>query len=175
MTEFMIRVQYWDERTIRQIIAARGSFMTPFMKFISLIGDGYLWGALAVLFSLTVEVPAGWLVFGLLAFTIELLCYKIIKQSTTRPRPFRALPGIQNLVIPQDEYSFPSGHTAAATVAAFLFSIALPALAPFFTILAMLIGLSRIYLGVHYPSDVLMGFTLGAVSIGCSYLIAGPF
>ncbi|NUN71386.1 MAG: phosphatase PAP2 family protein [Bacteroidetes bacterium] len=173
MTPFIMRIQYWDERTIRQIIAARGSVLTPFMKFISRVGDGYVWALLAVLFSVAADVPAGWLSLGLTAFAVELLCYKLIKQTTTRPRPFRALPGIQNLVIPQDEYSFPSGHTAAATVAAFLFGTAIPVLAPFFAALALLIGLSRIYLGVHFPSDVLMGFFLGAFSIGVSTMLHG--
>ncbi len=175
MSQFMVRIQYWDERAIRQIIAARGSFLTPFMKFISRVGDGYIWALLALLFSVAAEVPSGWLAHALTAFAIELLCYKLIKQSTTRQRPFRALPGIQNLVIPQDEYSFPSGHTAAATVAAFLFGTAVPVLAPFFATLALLIGLSRVYLGVHFPSDVLMGFMLGAFSIGASSLLLGAF
>jgi undecaprenyl-diphosphatase len=76
-------------------------------------------------------------------------------------------------VVPQDEYSFPSGHTAAATVSALLFSAAIPVLSPIFFSVAMLIGMSRIYLGVHYPSDVAMGFALGIVSFLFSSVMIG--
>lgn len=171
MNQLMQRIQMWDERTILRIVAQRGLSLTKFMKIISSLGDGYLWSALAVLFYAFTDVSVLWLGTGITAFAVELICYKIIKQSTTRQRPFRRNPSIQNLVIPQDEFSFPSGHTAAATVAAFLFGIAAPALMPIFFSLAVLIGLSRMYLGVHYPSDILMGFALGSFSFSLSYIL----
>jgi undecaprenyl-diphosphatase len=171
MNEMMHSIQGWDERTILRIIARRGLSLTKFMKVVSTMGDGYLWGACAVLFYGVTDVSISWLYVGVTAFAIELILYKLIKQSTTRPRPFRANAGISNLVVPQDEYSFPSGHTAAATVAALLFSMAVPALIPFFFALAAVIGLSRIYLGVHYPSDVLMGFALGVLSFTIALLL----
>jgi len=123
-----------------------------------------------IFYALT-DVTIVWLMVGITAFAIELVCYKIIKQLTTRVRPFQANIGIHNLVEPQDQYSFPSGHTAAATVAALLFSIATPILIPAFLSLAIVIGLSRVYLGVHYPTDVLMGFALGVFSFTIPYNI----
>ncbi len=171
MGRLMQRIQVWDERTILRIIAQRGISLTRFMKLISALGDGYLWSVLAVVFFAFTDVSQRWLFAGISAFIVELICYKIIKQTTTRQRPFRRNPSIQNLVIPQDEFSFPSGHTAAATVAAFLFGIAVPALMPIFFSLAVLIGLSRMYLGVHYPSDILMGFALGSFSFSLSYIV----
>jgi undecaprenyl-diphosphatase len=170
MNQMIHKIQVWDDRTILQVIARRGSILTKFMKFVSSMGDGYLWAALSIIFFYFLELPNTWLLTGLTAFAIELICYKIIKQSTSRQRPFRANASIQNLVVPQDEYSFPSGHTAAATVAALLFSTAVPFLIPFFSLLVLLIGISRIYLGVHYPSDVLMGFTLGVMSFSFAIL-----
>lgn len=171
MQQIMLSIQAWDEQTILRVIAQRGRPMTAFMKGISLAGDGHVWGALAILFFVLTDVHIGWLLTGLTAFAIELTCYKLIKQSTTRQRPFRRNPDIRHLVEPQDEYSFPSGHTAAAVVAALLFGTALPVLMPLFLSLAVLIGISRIYLGVHYPSDVMMGSLLGAVSFTCAYLL----
>jgi undecaprenyl-diphosphatase len=171
MNQIIHSIQLWDERTILRMIALRGLSLTRFMKTVSVMGDGYLWAVLAMMFFAFTGVSPEWLLTGLTAFTVELVFYKIIKQSTTRQRPFRAHPGIVNLVVPQDEYSFPSGHTAAATVAAFLFSIALPVLTPLFFLFAVLIGISRIYLGVHYPSDVLMGFTLGVASFSLAAFI----
>lgn len=171
MDHIIQQIQLWDERTILRIISRRGDPLTRFMKVMSSMGDGYFWGLLAFLFYAAADVSLPWLYTGITAFSIELVCYKIIKQSTTRRRPFKMNPSIQNLVIPQDEYSFPSGHTAAATVAALLFSTALPLLFPLFLTLAVLIGLSRIYLGVHYPTDVLMGFALGSISFSAASII----
>lgn len=171
MHHVMHRIQLWDERTILRVIERRGLTLTRFMKTVSFMGDGYLWGVLAVFFFVFTDVSVQWLYSGLTAFSVELICYKIIKQSTTRQRPFKVNASIQNLVVPPDEYSFPSGHTAAATVAALLFSMAVPALIPLFAALTILIGISRMYLGVHYPSDVLMGFTLGVFSFTLSVFI----
>ncbi|MFA5834649.1 MAG: phosphatase PAP2 family protein [Bacteroidota bacterium] len=164
MGQFKHQIQLWDERTILSIIARRGLTLTKLMKFFSAMGDGYAWIVLAVVFYILTDVSTTWLFVGITAFAAELICYKIIKQSTTRKRPCHAHANIQNLVEPQDQYSFPSGHTAAATVAALLFSVAVPVLIPLFIVSVMLIGLSRIYLGVHYPTDVLMGFALGVFS-----------
>ncbi|MFA6457261.1 MAG: phosphatase PAP2 family protein [Bacteroidota bacterium] len=171
MNQLIQQIQLWDERTITRIISRRGEILTSFMKVISMMGDGYLWMVLAVVFYVLTDVSLPWLEAGVTAFAIELIAYKIIKQSTTRKRPCHANINIINLVIPQDEFSFPSGHTAAATVAALLFSIALPAATPFFVTLTILIGLSRIYLGVHYPSDVVMGFVLGVFSFTIALFI----
>ncbi|MHB1050201.1 MAG: phosphatase PAP2 family protein [Bacteroidota bacterium] len=173
MGQIFQHIQTWDEIAILRIVARRRTSITKFMKFMSLMGDGYLWAVLVVAFYAFSDVTSRWLFVGLAGFAIELIAYKIIKQSTTRQRPYRSNVAILKLVNPQDEYSFPSGHTAAATVSALLFSTELPALAPLFFTAASLIGISRIYLGVHYPSDVVMGFVLGAVSFVLSTVMIG--
>lgn len=164
MTQLIQQIQTWDERTILRLISRRRSAWDGMMKFVSSMGDGYVWMIIiAVMYAFT-DVSVSWLAVGLTAFAIELTCYKLIKQSTTRQRPYKVNTNILNLIVPQDEYSFPSGHTAAATVAAMLFSAAFPVLIPLCAVMTVLIGLSRVYLGVHYPSDVLMGFVLGVFS-----------
>lgn len=98
------------------------------------------------------------------AFGFELLVYKGLKLIFRRSRPFDSHREITSLVAAPDRYSFPSGHTAAAFVSASLLAVSAPALyLPAFG-WATLIGISRIYLGVHYPSDVLAGLALGLLS-----------
>jgi undecaprenyl-diphosphatase len=69
-------------------------------------------------------------------------------------------------VHPADEFSFPSGHTAAAFVMVSILGSFYPVLLLPLVILASFIGISRVYLGVHYPSDVLAGAILGIVCGG---------
>lgn len=90
-----------------------------------------------------------------------------VETSVARSRPYDCIRGLIPLITPPTDYSFPSGHTAASfAVGVLLFRklpkrYGIPAL-----VLAALIGFSRLYLGVHYPSDVLAGALLGT---GISY------
>jgi undecaprenyl-diphosphatase len=66
--------------------------------------------------------------------------------------------------LPSDQFSFPSGHTAAAFAMATLVSFHFPILTLPVIIWALLVGFSRIYLGVHYPTDILAGIVIGVTS-----------
>lgn len=134
------------------------------MRRATRMGDGHLWVVLGMLFWFLHADGVRMLQVLLLAYALERTLYTLGKAAFSRPRPFAVLPDVDFLVPPPDEFSFPSGHTAAAfvmvTVAGTMMPVVLLVLLP----LGLLIGTSRVYLGVHYPSDVLAGAVLGAGS-----------
>ncbi len=80
-----------------------------------------------------------------------------IKRIVNRPRPYITLSDIIPINPPNCKYSFPSGHTCAAFSLAFVLSNGFPAVGVAFIGLAVLVALSRVYLGVHYPTDTVIG------------------
>jgi undecaprenyl-diphosphatase len=93
----------------------------------------------------------------------------LVKDVTHRTRPFVAHPQIDPLYVVHSS-SFPAGHAATAFAGAVLLSSIRPRLAPWFLLLAAAIGCSRVYVGVHYPTDVLAGAALGAAVGGVAAL-----
>ena len=104
-----------------------------------------------------------------LAYTqiVVTLVVHIIKRSIARVRPFNALESICPHKFEKD-YSFPSGHTAATFSAALVLSTFVPVLQMVWFGAAVVVAFSRIYLGVHYPSDVLAG---GMIGVGITGLL----
>ena len=98
---------------------------------------------------------------GITAVAADALSF-LLKDATHRTRPFVAHPAIHPLYVVHSS-SFPAGHAATAFAGAVLLSIVAPRLAPVFLVLASLIAASRVYVGVHYPTDVLAGALLGAL------------
>ena len=91
------------------------------------------------------------------------LLSQALKRSLTRARPDVSIAGFEALAANPDRFSFPSGHTAAAFGVAVAFAGEPPGLGPLALLLAVGIGLSRVYLGAHYPLDVGVGALLGVV------------
>jgi undecaprenyl-diphosphatase len=107
------------------------------------------------------------------AWTLALshLAVQLVKRTVGRPRPSRGT-SIAALIAEPDRFSFPSGHAAAAMSVALMYGLAFPALAPLLLPLALLVGFSRVALGVHYPGDVVVGQAM-AVATGLLVLAAG--
>ncbi|MEX0735104.1 MAG: phosphatase PAP2 family protein [Steroidobacteraceae bacterium] len=136
--------------------------LRTFFRGVSRLGDGWLWYALIVIQPLLFGAQ-GWFVAAHLAVTggLGLLAYKLIKRHAVRERPFITHPAINCAAAPLDRYSFPSGHTLHAVSFAFLGSHYLPELAAPLAAFALLVALSRVVLGLHYPTDVAAGAVLG--------------
>jgi undecaprenyl-diphosphatase len=100
---------------------------------------------------------------ALVTLVVSHLIVQLMKRTTGRPRPSRAL-DCRILVEEPDQFSFPSGHSAAAMAVAFVYGIAFPPLAIVLIPLAVLVGLSRVCLGVHYPGDVLIGQVIAVLT-----------
>jgi undecaprenyl-diphosphatase len=131
-------------------------------RFVSRIGDGIFWYSLMAVLPLLYG-RRGLIAAGVMAVVglLNLGLYRKCKGSISRERPFISLEPINLAGVPLDRYSFPSGHTQHAvgfSVTAIAF---FPQMAVVLYPVTFLVALSRPLLGLHYPSDVLMGAVLG--------------
>ena len=130
---------------------------------ISRLGDGWFWyGLMAVLagFGGTRGIVAALQMLG--TGLVAWLLYRTLKLYTRRPRPFRAHPNVTARAVALDEYSFPSGHTLHAVSFTIVAIASFPFLAPPLIAFTVLVAMSRVVLGLHYPTDVLAGILIGA-------------
>jgi len=92
---------------------------------------------------------------------INLVIYKVLKRHFARPRPYAACDSIRACARSLDEHSFPSGHTLHAVSFSMLLALYYPQMAWPLGLFTTLVALSRVVLGLHYPSDVLIGGAIG--------------
>ena len=103
---------------------------------------------------------------------LGVLIYKLLKQNLIRERPFHSHRGVVALVNPLDRYSFPSGHTLHAVCFAVMLLNYFPQLSGLVLPFSASIAVSRVVLGLHYPTDVLAGGLLGWILANTSLAIA---
>jgi undecaprenyl-diphosphatase len=149
----------WEHHLEHWIVGQRLGWLNPFFIALSWIGSlGAIWLAIAVVLTLLWRRPSI-LVTVLAADDAADLLAEAGKAIVHRHRPFETQLGPRS-----SAYSFPSGHTATSFACATVLAAFVPRLRIPFFVLATLIALSRIYNGMHYPTDVLAGAVLGVLT-----------
>jgi undecaprenyl-diphosphatase len=172
MPTWILRLGEYDERLLHAVVVRRRAPLDVLVRLLTHLGDPpmvvALGGALA-LGLVPAVAEAGLTVAFALAFSHLLV--QILKRSLVRSRP--SLPvGMASLIRPPDRFSFPSGHAAAGLSIALPLALVLPLLPGLLVaVLGLAVGLTRCYLGVHYPGDVLAGWGLAVLAT----LVAEPF
>lgn len=172
MPAWLAQLGQYDEQLLVALVVRRRSVLDLVMRGITRLADPTVVIAAALLLAggLVPELQgAGWV--GLVTLAVSHTLVQILKRTFVRTRPEPAV-GLESLLDAPDRFSFPSGHAAAAFSLFVPLAVVLPlpwaaaALA-----LAFLVGISRCYLGLHYPGDVLAGWLLAA---GTMYCLANP-
>lgn len=147
----------------------RVPILNPVMVFLSYIGQaGIIWILICVLLMTKKKYRKA----GFYTLIIMAVCYILndiaAKNIIQRPRPFDTIPELTVLTHLPRSYSLPSGHAASSFAAAFTLSRQLDKRGKFY-ILAVLITLSRPYVGVHYVSDIIVGAAVGTLGALCCF------
>jgi len=148
----------------------RNHILTPIFKFLTTVGNGGMIWLVIILGMLCYKNTRNVGIAALITLVACIIINNIIlKNFVARPRPFEMLTQLQALIKKPTDFSFPSGHTASSfAVAGAIYFLGNKNWGIGAFILAGAIGFSRLYLGVHYPSDVICG---GMVGIFTSLLV----
>ena len=145
-----------------------------FFKTISRLGDGPFWYVMLLSVWTMQGVAYGLNILYLVVMgSIGTLIYKFLKNKTTRPRPYQVHQVIVLGERPLDHFSFPSGHTLHAAMVTITLGYIQPLLLILMLPFTILVALSRMVLGLHYPSDVIVGAIIGA-SVASTIILLAP-
>lgn len=152
----------------------RSELMDKIMVTITHLGDaGIMWIILTLVLLLIPKTrKVGFVLVLALAFDV-ILCNFMIKPFIARTRPYDINTAIELLIGRQVDYSFPSGHTAAGiTCTVALYFMRQKWLWKMTLLLSLLIGFSRMYLYVHFPTDIIGGIVIGIICGTLGYITA---
>ena len=163
MTPILFKIQEWDDITLSRVTGLSGRLhINTIFLTCSKSGNGLFYLAITA----GVAVLDFWsfptfLIAAVTAFATGLIAHTQIKKMVGRLRPFEHNAVPKPAFVPVERFSFPSGHTTHAFLMATLLIGFYPFLAVIATPWACMVGLSRVYFRVHYPSDILAGMILG--------------
>ena len=163
----------FDQQLYTAIVAARNPLIAVVAIVITYLNfQGLQWWLLGIVLWRTRGGRRGlWVTLTIFnGMVLAWATAETIKFLVRRPRPFLAIPDALTPIIPApSSYSFPSGDTALAFGAAVAFGQCFPRYRPFALLLALAVGLSRVFVGVHYPLDA-----LGGAIVGIAWGLAAP-
>ncbi len=169
-----VRWNAWLARERAFALWAHGASSRPWivhlLSAVSRIGDGWIWYACTV--SLPLIGGAQGHAVGLRLFLVGLLnlvVVSIIKRWIARPRPSQTSDAFHECARALDQFSFPSGHTLHAVACSVILTAYYPLAAFVVWPFTILIAASRIILGLHFPSDVIVGAAIGATTAIVSF------
>lgn len=156
-----------------------GSFLTPFMKFVSFFGNGGIIPIALCLILLWKKKTRHYAFMGLISLLIGFIITNlIVKNLIMRERPYSDVNSdyyqwwISVGSTIETDYSFPSGHATASMALVFSWVLFGNKKKFFlFLLIPLLMGFSRLYLMVHYPSDVIAGFLSGMIGGTISFIL----
>ncbi len=172
----------------------RNDFLDIVMKLITHTGDKGILMIAIIAALLIIPKTRSIGIMTAISLAIEAILNNVIlKNLVARTRPYEAIEGLVNIIEKQKDFSFPSGHTGSTfavsgvilVIALFGMpiiakegnlireksSLAMRIIAVVFIIYSVLLGFSRLYVGVHYPTDVLAGLALGLITSVIAYLV----
>ena len=175
MTALIEAVTAWDASVITAISEnVNSAFLTTFFRIVTLLGEGGIfWIAAAVVLLFFKKTRRCGICIGASLLIGVIIGNGIIKNVVARPRPYDAIEWIESVVSHLSDYSFPSGHSLCCFEAATALAMnrtrwAIPAY-----VAAVLVAVSRLFLFVHYPTDVICGALLGILFGVLGSLAAG--
>ena len=168
-SDFYQRVLDFDASILLAVQESiRNVFLTPVMKFVTALGNGgVFWIVLTVVLLCIPKTRKMGLCSAISLLLSVVICNLILKNAFARVRPYEVIDGLILLVKRANDWSFPSGHTSASVASAIALFLASTKKQKLITVwgivLAAAIGFSRIYVGIHYPTDVFVSALMAII------------
>jgi undecaprenyl-diphosphatase len=161
----------FDTSLLHHVIQLRRPWLDDVMVFASAIGAaGFLWWTLALITAVfPTRRAAACRLLLTIGFTFA-VCDFMLKPLADRPRPFDTIPTLAVIDAKPDTPAFPSGHAAMAVAGAVAGSRMLPGAGWVLWPIGLIVAVSRIYVGVHWPTDVIAGALVG---LACAWVVLG--
>lgn len=153
-----------DRRIMRRVHRWRAPrWIRVWMVSSTRCGDGWLWYALGAILMIY-GGPERFAAVGsaALAVAVGIFLFKVLKKASHRPRPCQIEAHCWSAVLPPDQFSFPSGHSITAFAIAMCIGLFYPQLQDALLFIAVCIAISRVILGMHFVSDVIVGSAIGS-------------